>query len=74
MNNNNFASQNGNFASQNGNFASQNGLLSPFCSVYDQAVPGTGPPGLVSAPAPSVEFTKYNDYYNLSLRWCWSRN
>ena len=45
-----------------------NPKFTPYCSVYDQAVPGTGPPGLVSAPAPSVEFTKYNDSYNLSLR------
>jgi len=39
-----------------------------YCSIYDQAVPGTGPPGMVAAPAPSVEFAKYNDSFNLSLR------
>jgi len=46
-------------------------LLTPSitgCSVYDQAVPGTGPPGLVSAKAPNVEVAKYNDSFNLSLR------
>jgi len=42
-------------------------LLTP-CSVYDQAVPGTGPPGLVNAKAPSVETAKYNDSFNLSLK------
>ena len=30
-----------------------NPKFTPYCSVYDQAVPGNGPPGLVSAPAPS---------------------
>lgn len=44
-------------------------LLSPNrCSVFDQAVPGTGPPKLVSANAPNVEVAKYNDSFNLSLR------
>jgi hypothetical protein len=43
-------------------------LLTPYCSVFDQAVPGTGPPKLVSASAPSVESAKYNDSFNLSLR------
>jgi hypothetical protein len=38
------------------------------CSVFDQAVPGTGPPGLVSAKAPNVETAKYNDSFNLSLK------
>jgi len=45
-----------------------NFLLTPHCSVFDQAVPGTGPPGLVSANAPSVESAKYNGSFNLSLR------
>jgi len=45
----------------------ENYLLTP-CSVYDQAVPGTGPPGLVNAKAPSVETATYNDSFNLSLR------
>ena len=46
-------------------------LLTPSsigCSVFDQAVPGTGPPGLVSAKAPNVETAKYNDSFNLSLK------
>ena len=43
-------------------------LLTPNCSVFDQAVPGTGPPGLVSAKAPNVENAKYNDSFNLSLK------
>jgi len=38
------------------------------CSVFDQAVPGTGPPGLVSARGPSVELSKYQDSFNLSLK------
>jgi hypothetical protein len=45
-----------------------NNNFKPYCSIYDQAVPGTGPPGMVAAPAPSVEFSKYQDSYNLSLR------
>ena len=47
-----------------------NFLLTPSvaCSVYDQAVPGTGPPGIVSGKAPSVEIAKYNDSFNLSLK------
>jgi len=44
-------------------------LLTPTaCSVYDQAVPGTGPPRLAGPPAQSVESAKYNDSFNLSLR------
>jgi hypothetical protein len=46
-------------------------LLTPSevgCSVYDQAVPGTGPPGLVSAKAPNTEVAKYNDSFNLGLK------
>ena len=35
---------------------------------FDQATPGTGPPGLVSANAPSVEFGKYDRTFNLSLK------
>ena len=34
------------------------------CSVYDQAVPGTGPPRMVGPPAQSVESAKYNDSFN----------
>ena len=47
-----------------------NFLLTPqvACSVYDQATPGTGPPGLVSGKAPNVEISKYNDSFNLSLK------
>ena len=47
-----------------------NFLLTPQvgCSVYDQATPGTGPPGLVSGKAPNVEISKYNDSFNLSLK------
>ena len=52
----------------NNNFSNSKGNFTPYCSVYDQAVPGTGPPGLVAASAPSVEIAKYQDSYNLSLR------
>jgi hypothetical protein len=38
------------------------------CSVYDQAVPGTGPPRMVGPPAQSVESAKYNGSFNLSLK------
>lgn len=38
------------------------------CAVFDQAVPGTGPMKMVSASAPSVDFIRYNNSYNLSLR------
>lgn len=38
------------------------------CTYFDQAWPGTGPPGLVSAPSQTVELAKYDDSYNLSLR------
>ena len=43
-------------------------LVQPPCSVYDQSVPGTGPPKLAVAQAPSVDFEKYNSSFNLSLR------
>jgi len=38
------------------------------CSVFDQAVPGTGPPRFSGPPAQSVETAKYNDSFNLSLK------
>ena len=38
------------------------------CVYFDQAAPGTGPPGLVNAPAQSLDYAKYNGSYNLSLR------
>ena len=38
------------------------------CSVFDQAVPGTGPARLSGPPAQSVESAKYNGSFNLSLR------
>ena len=38
------------------------------CSVYDQAVPGTGPPRFSGPPAQSVENAKYNSSFNLSLK------
>ena len=38
------------------------------CTYFDAAVPGTGPMGLVNAPAQSIDYAKYNDSFNLSLR------
>ena len=38
------------------------------CDYFDAAVPGTGPMALVGAPNQSIEYTKYNSSYNLSLR------
>ena len=38
------------------------------CTYFDAAVPGTGPMGLVNAPSQSVDYAKYNDSFNLSLR------
>jgi len=38
------------------------------CSFFDAAAPGTGPMGMVSAPAPSTEFNTYNSSFNYSLK------
>jgi len=35
---------------------------------FDLATPGTGPMGLIAAPAPSLDFEKFNGSYDLSLR------
>ena len=37
------------------------------CTYFDQAVPGTGPPGLV-VPSQSIDWAKYDGSFNLSLR------
>ena len=56
------------------------------CTYFDQAWPGTGPPGLVSAPSQTVELAKYDDSYtwtfyelatikrNLTIRWYGTSN
>ena len=38
------------------------------CSYFDQATPGTGPPGMVHGKAPSTEFEKFNGSFNYSLK------
>jgi hypothetical protein len=56
---------------QNSNTSEYYNMLTPNsigCSVYDQAVPGTGPPRFSGPPAQSVENAKYNDSFNLSLK------
>jgi hypothetical protein len=38
------------------------------CSVYDQSVPGTGPPRFAVAAPQSIDYTTYNNSFNLSLK------
>jgi hypothetical protein len=38
------------------------------CAFFDAAAPGTGPMGMVSAPAPSTEFETYNSSFDYSLK------
>ena len=38
------------------------------CAFFDAAAPGTGPMGMVSAPAPSTEFNTYDTSFNYSIK------